>query len=1010
MLTLISYKDSSVNTASKLMSLATGTKEGLKRSASEPTRDFAKTQDKNPPPENTRSNPADRIKRFREKIEKDTDGFSDFYKKSAKLFIQCVLSAVYGEKISIESYTKTDIIKTKNFPGQEFFIDSVLAALGTETIITLRKRDGKLIGLFSKEGPIPVVENPLYIPELEIDESLDLASTIKNLCSQDKETLMFYLLNNENFSCGLFADIRKTLEETEKVKVQKETGAYHDAFKVEELAKLSIVSFPSFIGCGDAILADKIAVVPIQSDTQPFGYYYGGDSEKKPLYIKVDGIDYAALPPLTQEAVDASKEPGFCIESVEFPNDDNIKKYVIENNKLVSITVIVTLKNKNLRQIVRRTYSNEEICFIKCFPAITIYGPVPLRGWIARRDIPNAVYSSPLESDAAYDLKDIKFYGIEEKFEDTGENWTVYRGEIPLWLGIQTGSKDWLGALPLRVTKEEGKIDYLNKPNFIHTDIPSGRMIAAADIGSSRSAILFHKIGENEEKDIIIADGQPLGFTMAPSDRVKDSEFGIMFFEPESQKGVVAGKTPMGLLTTNKYQNNSKDDVMLFESGKLILLDAKSISDASSRKILSDIKAGVNQKAMYLLAQGMLTMIIDRAAHLECSKIELRLSYLIERYDAFQNSWKSAIKKFKELFPQIDVQINLCLPESLAIANYLKASKEFTPVSGAAIVDIGDFTTDFALFKKEIGGVVKLEDTVSIQFAGRQIVIQPIWDYLKFSNAKPESLFEIKSEEAKKAVQRLEESRKNQKKEIGKLPEDVRRDILCLMKDLKAKDEIPLALQNLFDICYLTEMLLLKCLLTDFGKDQTGDFDVYLFGGGSYQFNFNADAWGKVVQRQCDPKNRAAEGNVLASGLLKEIDKDLKDVAADMKKRAENFQPEKEQKDNKDAIPSKEDLEIAYIRFLKYAQLLKPWKVLDKNDNVVSTGELFNVKKPYKDQDGLIDDASLYSSFWNESIDYAVSSCGSLPESKKRIKREIIETLFAYKVAYSSAVSFYSKE
>jgi hypothetical protein len=514
--------------------------------------------------------------------------------------------------------------------------------------------------------------------------------------------------------------------------------------------------------------------------------------------------------------------------------------------------------------------------------------------------------------------------------------------------------------------------------------------------------------------ETFIKNDQPLGITITSFGSVDDNaKFGMMFFLPEKQISEIKGKTPIGLLTTNKYQNQTSDDVALYESGKLIMLDPKSIADVSTRKILSDIKVGADKKAMALFARGMLTRIVDRAVHLGCSTIDLRLSYLVERYSPFRIAWQSAIEKFKDVFPDIKITLNMFLPESLSIANWLKSQDEFQTTSGAAIIDVGDFTTDFALFEKQ-GNQILPKGNESILFAGRQIIIQPVWDYLLFSGTKIADLFKADSNETKQAVSRLESARTEalKKSKKGTVPEDVRRDILCLMPI--RQDKIRPSLQNLFDICYLTEIVLLKRLLQGIEK-RAGSFDIHLFGGGSSLMKSETAGynWGTVLGRICKTQNRSGDGKALAEGLLNgeyaeneetgqlelQPHKDLRAAAKEEKEKAINYSHDDQQHGN--VKLSADELHSGYIRFLKNAQALKKWQVLDSNDNNVSAGKIFNVKKPGKNLDGEIEDSDLYARIYDEALEYATS--GSVTDPA------IIKVLFAYKMAYQSAVAFYSK-
>jgi len=1047
---LTSYKDKNAGEVPfPIKSVGANTKAGMKNCAEE-TRNFARDQDTNPQPQNTRSDPADRIRRFREGIgttqmpteEQEAARASEFYRKSLKFLLQCVLSPLYGEKISIVPLSADDL-KRGGSSGRWYFVEKILNALdmGMDNVLTLRNRAGKIIGLLSSTGPIPVVDNSFSIPELQIDETKDIGAILRGLDSQDKEILAYWLrentaasLRNETSSL-LYKDLRDKLEQQERIGDSFDFGKIEALIGVEKIEKnnYGYAGFPVLKEYGEAIFCDRITVLPLPKEETPFGYSI------EPLRFEADGIPYVFLPPLSSDAIAAtSKKDEFVIEKVEIPEsikDPSAPKELrvpidMEGNKLVSVTIRCELKIRTLRILVRRTYSEGEIRYIKNFPSLTIYGPVPIHGWIAQRniDLEYPDESSPLKSGSVENitLKDIRFEKIafEEKggkseavnrkleFKETTDKYSIYQGSIPLWLAVKTSAStgDTLGGLPLRVLSEAVKEDDWTKaPNFIHTKIPSGRLTVAADIGSSRSAFLFQKSGKTEIEEIFIDNDQPLGIPITTSGTTDvDVNFGMMFFQPEKQLGSVKGKTPIGLLTTDEFQNlksSEKDAVMLFNSGKLILLDPKSIAGASTRKILSDIKVGDDQKAMYLLAQSLLTLIIDRAVHLECSTVELRVSYLVERYTSFKTAWEKSIKKYKELWPEITVELNMYLPESLAIANELKGTPGgLSSTSGAAIVDIGDYTTDIALFISE-NKSIKLKDSFSVLFAGRQIILQPIWDYLLFSGAKIESLYNsdlIKSDECIKAVDRLEAAREKQRKEgIKHLSDDVRRDLLCLIPNLNGQN-IPLPLRNLFDICYLTEIVILKRILRN-EPEGGGAFEIHLFGGGRSHFRTPETGfdWDKTMGRHTKPKKPGQDdGKALAQGLLKKIDEDLQEEAEATRNRAMTFNPAQRDTSRINKAPPPDELRKAYICFLQNAQAVKKWEVQDVNDNPVSTGCLFNVKKS-PNRDGEIDNEGLYQDIFNTAVDFALKC--------KVSDVEVFKTLFAYKVAYDSAVAFYSK-
>jgi len=1030
---LTSYKDIKSAIPSPIKNIGQeNTKDDMLNCARE-TKKFAREQDKDPAPQNTRSDPADRISSFREGIgstqmsteDRDKARTSEYYRKSLKLLLQCVLAPLYGEKISIVPLKADELTKETRFPGRRHYVEAILKALdmGDKNILTIRTRAGRIIGLFSSAGPIPVVENAFSLPELQIDETKELSVILQKLPTQDKEILAYWLKEYTGPSCLLYEDLKNKLENQERI------GATYDFSKVREIMNIDsknpdVPGFTVLKEHGEAVLCDRITVVPILDNKTPFGY------NVKPLSFEADGLWYAFLPPLTLDTVAATTTGNFSIEKIEIPegvNDQSASKELrtpigMESNKLVSVTIRCELKNRYLRQIVRRTYSGGEIRYIKNFPSLTIYGPVPMYGWIARRDI-EIDFPSPLKSGSVENitLKDIVFEDAKTNMKDnksevvsseldfvqTTDRYNLYQGSIPLWLAVKTSSGEILGSLPIRVVPADKQSDWKNTPNFIHTENPTGKLIVAADIGSSRSAILFHRSSDNdnENDEIFIDNGQPLGIPVTTSGSIDvDVNFGMMIFQPEKQLGKIEGKTPVGLLTTDAFQSETKDQVRLFSSGKMILLDPKSIADASTRKILSDIKVGNDQKAMYLLAESLLALIIDHAIHLQCSIVELRLSYLIERFSSFKIAWDKVISKYKERWPDISIECKMYLPESLAIANELKHGDTLSTTSGAAIIDIGDFTTDIALFISEAGGSIELKDNFSVQFAGRQIILQPIWDYLLFSGDKIGNLYKpdkIKSRECQQAVSRLEavlEKQKKDKKRI--LNDDVRRDLLCLMSYFN-DDKIPVALRNLFDICYLTEIVVLKRILRNVPQKE-GNFDIHLFGGGRFLIKEkdNGFDWDKTLGRSCNTKLPSDDGKTLAFGLLRNIHNSLKEAAEKMKNQAQS--PDKEGGKRIGPAPSHEELKETYICFLQNAQALKNWEVLDANDNMVSPGKLFNVKKTGNNSDGVIDDEKLFKEKYDVALEYAM--VGSITDV------EIIKTLFAYKMAYESAVAFYSKK
>ncbi|MDR3342796.1 MAG: hypothetical protein LBT14_08435, partial [Treponema sp.] len=285
---------------------------------------------------------------------------------------------------------------------------------------------------------------------------------------------------------------------------------------------------------------------------------------------------------------------------------------------------------------------------------------------------------------------------------------------------------------------------------------------------------------------------------------------------------------------------------------------------------------------------------------------------------------------------------------------------------------------------------------------------------LQFSHAKADTLFDTQVPADKDAISRLQkalDTLKDKGDALGtQVPEDIRRDILCLMDKIKRK-RIPPSLRNLFDICYLTEVVLLKRLLAiyDIPVD-SGMFEIHLFGGGSALLQAKDDAWARVLGRAAKIVNNShkqgssqldEEGsNKLAQGLLFDIKDDLTKAAKDALEKGQNDY-KKGNNEVQFIKPTDDELERGYIRFLKNAQALKQWYVMDKLGNRVEERDLFNVKKAGPDFDGEIKDRSLWTLFRNKAINFATK--GSITE------KELIIALFSYKMAYLSAVDFYSK-
>jgi hypothetical protein len=856
---------------------------------------------------------------------------------------------------------------------------------------------------------------------------------------QDEQILLYWLEQNHDneviSQCQLYNVIKDNLQNKQKITAES-ANAIGQNFKIVKKAATSLPGFPILEGHDDAVLLPRITLMPLREKNSAFGYNF------PKLYFTNEVIDYVFLPPLAEPTVESTNSDNFKVITIDtvkdpFGYDDK--------HKLNSVTIRCELEYNNVKINVRKTYPNAEIHFIKGFPQLHLYGPVPTSGWIALREHDNEAFPSPL-ADAMEDnlkqkdicfgytklgeeLNNIRPVVFEElKWEDTGELYKVYCGEINQWLCVEGSGKESLGAIPLRALQKE--LDWsasaLDVPNFAHTTNPNQKMVVAADIGSSRSAVVFKKNDVLDPKIHLIEKDQILSIPLNSWDD-KDSTWPVMFFQPGKQANTVKGKVPVGILATGVYSNETKESLLLYKSGKLMLLDPESISHSSGRRIYSDIKAGSekNPYAMDLLAQGLLTMIIDRAIHEGCSEIEIRLSYLTERFNTFKQAWERAKRRIFDAMPKLKepintpdgpkdrVKIDMYLPESLAIANCLSNEGILHADSGAAIIDIGDFSTDFALYAKS-GKNIEYRANKSVLFAGRQIILQPIWDYLQFSRSSVDSLFETVSKPDKDTVSRLQTALDKLREKDDTLgtpvSEDIRRDILCLMDKIK-RDRIPSALKNLFDICYLTEVVLLKRLLAinNIEKSDGGSFEIYLFGGGSALLKEQDLDWKAVLGRDTDAVNKSRKqgssqldeegGNILAQGLLWDIADNLNtasEVARDEGKKYKKGNNEEQL-----IKPTNDELRRGYIRFLKNAQALKQWDVMDKFGNRVEEGDLFNVRKAGPDFDGKIIDESLWKRFYNEAIDFATE--GSITE------KELIITLFSYKMAYRSAVAFYSK-
>jgi len=100
------------------------------------TLEYAETDKGVPSPDNIRSNSADRIKCYRKGIswgsvldKREEKRSSAMFKQSAIMLIQCVLSSVYGENITLSVYKVDSLKGQKNYPGRDIFLDDIVDAL-----------------------------------------------------------------------------------------------------------------------------------------------------------------------------------------------------------------------------------------------------------------------------------------------------------------------------------------------------------------------------------------------------------------------------------------------------------------------------------------------------------------------------------------------------------------------------------------------------------------------------------------------------------------------------------------------------------------------------------------------------------------------------------------------------------------------------------------------------------------------------------------------------------------
>jgi len=999
-------------------------------------------------PENTKSDPADRIKQFRESIawggiedkkegkNKEDVRCSQAFKKSAILFIHSILSPTYGGNISIEKDSFSNLRKEKNYKGRPFFIQSLQNALYGEegehvgmkmnrdeiVYIYEKKPEGKhLIGLISANGPIPSTD---YIPNfngLKVDSSEGTASIVNALKDQDKEILKHYLLQNAHLlnDCDLYKDINENLTNIVVPEAIKEE------LKIEKLDS-GFPNLPIRENITSNILSNEsITVLPLYGEHVKLGY------NLPTLLVINDDLPYAFIPPLTQSAVEDANNGKFEITSITINEE-------IVGDKLDSVCVSCEIStNKGFKSFATHTYTREQIWYVKQFPVISIYGIAPKFGWITRRNLSvKDLVKSPLSSDYEVmidGLKDIEFIGLD--FEEVEDDFSICCRQIPKWVYVK-GNGNSLGAIPLRVDPNNAmQKDFKEAPLFIHENLPSTKkMKVAVDIGSSRSIVLFWEnlMDESMIEQTLIENGQILKVPItSPIDAEQTSKewiFDTTSFQPKMHDGSdVKGKTPIGIFPTSKFSDDA--NVLLYKSGRLVFVDAKNVSNRGGKRLISNIKSQMTnkndkKKAMKLLIQGILATIIERALHLGCSDIDIRTSYLREQYNMMKKIWDEAKKQLEDRMPsdaKVNISINLCLPESLAIANMIKLHNGFLTGAGAALVDIGDFSTDIALFKTSDSDPSKVEllNNFSIFFAGEKILLNPILEYLSFPDAlNVEKLFENNAEDDKqqddiKKIYAMINKHIKEHPEKVCFDDDIKSNILCLMNRLK-KGKVPSALQNLFDLGYVAEVLILKHLIKDDIKStDSANFNINLFGGGSSHFTEQGNEkesergfnWFSVLGRPCTTENNSQKGDMLAKGLFygvgEEIAECLRSVAKKEKKMAEDY--EKIIKTTPPIkTPCKEELIKACCMFAKASKTLKStWHFQDIDSNNINMLKVFNMQENENGELELLD-----LGLWT---DYSLDAEKMAMEAHTD-DVEIFKIIFAYKMIYSYVTSFYRNE
>ena len=1052
------------------------------------TEAFAKEQD-HLIPANTRSNPADRVKRIREGLAwsrlADTQAAirsSVIYKQSAVLFLHCVLSSVYGEPVTLEIHTFDGLNTEAKYPGRGYFLKEMQNALYGEEqerfgmeidrqkIIYLYQGKKKMIGLMSANGPIPAIdyERPFPFNTLPIDDTEGTATITEALKDQDKQIVQYWLRENHKLvkACDLFRDISNDLKNMGiEAKIERTL-----TIKTEE----GFPSFPSLKDYDGELLDDSITIVPLSDGDSPLGY------NMPTQMIEINKFFYGFIPPLSQQAVQWTQKDAFQIRSFTVPE----KGMTIEDNKLGAVQVDCRIVIDGVEITASKVYEHEQLRYVKQFPAFSVYGPAPKFGWIAQRnEKPELPYKSPLINDTVSridGLNDIELEGI--RFEPIEDNYLLYCGKIPQWAGIR-GNGNWLGALPLRAdVGDKMQDDWKKTPAFAHKTLPPSKKIkVAVDIGSSRTVVVFLKDLEKDntieytliEKDQLLR----IDLTSMLGTETNTDEFENALFQPDKEYREITGKIPLVVFKTAKFSaeadssattntsaatniavadaTDEDTSVRLYRLGKLAFLDAKQLVSKNKRRYDFNIKSQMlksteKKQAMRILVQGLLTVIIERAIHLGCCDIDIRTAYLVEQYNEMDTIWDDAIKEIISRMPKdikqlIKISVELCLPESLAIANRISHTNQFEAGSGAAFVDIGDFSTDSALFQNthENDTKVKLINNFSIHFAGAEILLRPIWEYLCVSkNVELEDIFDIPDNTGAETapdnnsgktvpplneiVKELRTERKKQRnsESIDVDQDDVKSRLLCLMSELKnfktdefgqTKEKKLQNLYNLFDLGYLAEMLILKRLIKDIPASG-GRFNIHLFGGGSSYFREQKARynWSDVLGRPCETYNKSKDENILALGLLRgkgeeEVHPNIWETAQDEKGIAAKDDDDRQGDKQLPKIScNDEDLKQGYIQFVAEIYKLKGegWSFWRDSGARCKNDILFNVKKTQEDGHYVLDDARVWTKRLNTAKDFAKICIKDCPTEDS----EIFKILFAYEMAYLCIMDFYSGE